>query len=119
VTKEWSPEGVIGVLGDDHARKILVLAHERPRSASELADRVGVSPPTVYRRTSALVEYGLLAEETRIDTTGNNYRVYSTAVDAVLIEVSDDDLTVRLRPRGLIDRFERFWSRLEHWDGDG
>lgn len=115
--KEWEPESLVEVFESETARRILALASAEPRSANELADRCGVSSPTVYRRVNALLEYDLLAEETRIDTDGNHYRTFETTVDRVCFEFGDGDVIPKVeRDEGgedIVDRFERFWSGLE------
>jgi len=53
--REWNTSDVFDVFGDELARRILVLASERPVSADELADLLYVSEPTVYGGLNALL----------------------------------------------------------------
>ncbi|MUW14500.1 HTH domain-containing protein [Halorubrum sp. CBA1125] len=49
MAKEWDPETVFDVFGREEIRGILALADEEPMSAEDLAARLSVSQPTVYR----------------------------------------------------------------------
>lgn len=114
--KEWDPESLVEVFESETARQILALASTEPRSANELADRCGVSSPTIYRRINALLAYDLLEEETRIDTDGNHYRTFETKISRISFEFEDGEVvpTVeREEEADIVDRFERFWSGLE------
>ncbi len=112
--KEWTPSDVFDVFGDALARRILVLASDRPRSADDLAERLSVSRPTVYRRVNALVDYDLLRVRPRIDGRGNHYQSYETTLRRVTFEIDDGgyNIDIAMRRR-LADQFESFWSDLE------
>jgi DNA-binding transcriptional ArsR family regulator len=112
--KEWTPENVLDVFGDSLARRILVIASERPVSAEELSENLDVSPPTVYRRLNALSEHDLLREDQQIDGDGNHYTAYETTLDRVAFEIEDGEYAIDVQLRqGLVEGFEAFWSDLD------
>lgn len=117
--KEWNPANVFDLFGDSLARRILVLATGDPVSVSDLAGRLDVSAPTVYRRTDALVEYDFLREHRQIDDQGNQYRVFETTVSRIEFGVGADGYDVDVeRDRNLVDRFDAFWSEFERESPD-
>lgn len=112
--KEWEPSDVFDVFGDDLARRILILASDRPLSADELADLLNVSEPTIYRRVNALIDYDLLAKQQEIDPEGNHYQTVETTLRKVVLEIEDGGYNVNLQMRqSLADQFESFWSDLD------
>lgn len=112
--KEWDPSDVFDVFGDTMARRILVLASERPLSADDLAEQLDVSRPTIYRRVNALRNYDLLRERQQIDADGNHYQRFETTLKRVTLEIGDGgyDVSLTMRQR-LADQFESFWNDLE------
>lgn len=117
--KEWKPATVLDVFGDPLCRKILILASEAPMSAPTLADELDVTPPTVYRRTEELTDYGLVSERRRVETDGHHYRVYETSLRRVEFEIADGEYEVDVeRRRDLTGTFESFWSGLEEASSD-
>lgn len=118
--KEWAPANVLDVFGDPVARAALVLASEQPRSASEIADELGVSDQTVYRRIDELLDLDLVQEHRRIGENGNQYIEYETMLDAVTFAIDGGGYDVDLRMRqDLTDDFEAMWSDLESATEDG
>lgn len=112
--KEWSPSDVFDVFGDELARRLLVLASDRPLSANELADQFDVSRPTIYRRLNALIDYDLLREQQEIDGDGNHYQVYETTLRRIAFEIEAGGYTIDMTMRqSLADQFESFWTGLE------
>ena len=109
VSADWDPQTVFDVLGDEEARRLLAAANLEPVSARELADGLGVSEATVYRRVDACTEYDLLAELTRVDDDGNHYTVYETRLQRACFEVEGGgyDVNVELR-RNPVDRLDEF-----------
>lgn len=91
---EWNPDTVFDVLSDERARQILVAAVESPKSAEELSERVVGSLSSLYRRIEVLTEYGLLAEETRLDPEGHHYCVYTVNCENIDISLSEDNITL-------------------------
>lgn len=114
MSKQWQPDDLFDVLCSDHARRILVAAERKARSASELAEYCDSSLPTIYRRVEALVEHDLLEEDLRIDPSGNHYSVYATNFEAVRFAVDSERFTVDVElKRDLVDRFGALWGDLE------
>ncbi|SFS12243.1 transcriptional regulator, ArsR family [Halomicrobium zhouii] len=120
MTNDWDPETLFDVLGSEEVRRILALADAEPMSASELADRLDASQPTVYRRVNVCEKYDLLAERSRVDGDGNHYKEYETTLQRICFEVEDGgfDVSISLR-HDLVDRFGDFWSDLERGGRDG
>lgn len=113
MSKEWEPETVFDVLESDVARRILVLASREPMSADELADGCDASLPTIYRRVNVLLEYDFLTEDRELDSDGNHYKTFETALERITFEIEGDGISVTLdRRRSLLDQFEDFWSDL-------
>lgn len=118
--KEWEPATVFDVFGDALARRILVLASDRPVAADDLAEQLDVSEPTVYRRVNTLFEYDLLSEDQAIDADGNHYKTYETALKRAAFEIEAGGYNVDLElRRSLADQFDAFWSDLERSGGPG
>lgn len=111
--KEWSPEGIFDLFGDDLTRQILVLASERPLSADEVSSTLDASRPTIYRRLNALLEYDLLKEQQQIDADGNHYKTFETTLHRVAFEIDDGgyNIDVQMR-RNIVDQFDGLWSDL-------
>lgn len=115
-----SPAAVLEVLGDPISRGVLVAAAERPVSADSLAAELDVALSTVYRRTNRLTSYGLLDAEYRIGENGSQYRVFETALERVVFEFDGAACSVDVtKQRGLVDRFESFWTEFESSSPDG
>ena len=111
--KEWDPAGVFDLFGDDLARRILVVASERPLSADELAQSLDTSHPTVYRRINALLEYDLVTEQQQIDAEGNHYKTFETTLNRIAFEIDDGGYNIDIQMRqSLVEQFDGFWSDL-------
>jgi predicted transcriptional regulator len=54
-------EGVVELLGDDYACRLVVALSEEPMPAVELAEECEMSRPTVYRRLNRLADHGLVS----------------------------------------------------------
>lgn len=112
--KEWEPSDVFDVFGDALARRILVLASDRPLSADDLAQQLEVSRPTIYRRVNALIDYDLLRESEQIDVKGNNYQSFETTLQRVTFEIDNGGYNIDLTMRqSLAEQFDSFWTGLE------
>ena len=107
------PDAVFELAADDTARRILSAASEEPRSASELAERCGVSKPTVYRRIETLRDHGLVEGNLRISRAGDHHEEFETTVDRVCLKF-EDGLSVDVRvDRDFVDKFAALWEDLE------
>lgn len=112
--KQWDPATVLDVFGDKLARRILVLASDRPVAAHDLAEQLDVSEPTIYRRVNSLLEYDLVRVNQEIDTDGNHYKTYETALKRASFEIESGGYNIDLElRRSLANQFDAFWSDLE------
>lgn len=120
MSTEWEPDSVFDVLGNEEVRRILAVANLEPVSARDLADGLGVSEATIYRRVDACEEYDLLTETVRVDEDGNHYKVYETNLKRACFEVEGGgyDVNIELR-RDLVDQFNDFWRGLGDGGDDG
>ena len=117
MARDWDPESVFDVLGNEQVRKILALTSVKPMSVQDLAENLDSSRPTVYRRVNACQEYDLVAEDTQIDGDGNHYNVYEANLERITFELEEGGFNVDIELRhDLVDQFGDFWSDLE---GDG
>lgn len=118
--KEWSPANILDLFGDSIARAILILANTDPVAVNEIAERLDVSNPTVYRRIDPLVDANLLEEKRQIDQDGNQHKVYKTILDEVTFKIEGDSYTVDTQiNQDLADDFESMWSDLESTNRSG
>lgn len=114
VSKDWDPDSLFEVFGDELVRQILVVANERPIAAETITEHSEASLPTVYRRLNTLEELDLLRQRRRIDDDGNQYQEYETTLQRVSFELEDRGFDVDVRVRSdLSDQFEAFWDELD------
>lgn len=114
VEKEWTPASLLDVFGDRIARATLVVANQQPRSVEDIANTLGVSKQTIYRRVDELVDSDLLKEHQRFGPDGNQRVEYETIMDEVTLTVDDDGYTVDVQVRqDLSEDFGDMWSDLE------
>lgn len=106
-------EEVLDAIGDPYAREVLAEVCRQPTSAKEIADALGHSRETVYRRLNLLQDHDLVSARLEIAKDGNHYQIYESAFDSVLISVEDDEYDVRIYRRDdLPDRFSDLWEEL-------
>lgn len=111
--KEWDPDDVFDLFGDETARRILVLASDDPVSADDLAAALDTSHPTVYRRINALSDHGLLTDNQEIDSEGNHFKTFETTVDRISFVLEKGGCSVDVKPRqSLVEQFDSLWSDL-------
>lgn len=112
--KEWSPASILDIFGDSIARATLIMASEHAVTVPDIADRLGVSPPTVYRRIDPLVDANLLEERLRVDEAGKQPKQYETILDEVTLSIEDGSYTVDIQvDQDIADDFESMWADLE------
>lgn len=112
--KEWSPSDVFDVFGDSLSRQILIMASEQPMAADDLAERLQVSEPTIYRRLNALIDYDLLRVDREVNTGGNDYKTVETTLRRVAFEIENGGYTIDLQMRqSIASQFESFWTDLD------
>lgn len=105
----------LDVLTDETALTIFRCVHERPRSAQTLEDICDASLKTIYRRTEALQEAGLISSVTQIDEDGGHYTAYTTAVEEVEISIKPDDpaVEVNIQRGDDVKQFVSVWRELK------
>ncbi|MDY6819215.1 MAG: helix-turn-helix domain-containing protein [Halobacteriales archaeon] len=112
-SKEWHPDSIFALLTDEIARDILPAVYDEPASASELADQLDVSLPTIYRRINALTEYDLLTRQLATDPAGNQYHQYKTTLHQCILTVEDGEVQIQLKGRSdIAAQFETLWTDL-------
>lgn len=95
----WDADSVFDLLGNELARKILVLTSEETLSAEELAKHCDASQPTVYRRLDALESYDMVTEKLRYDADGNHRSAYECRLEELRFGVEDGGFTVDIELR--------------------
>lgn len=115
---------LLDVLSDEYAREILAATSVSPMSAYEIAEKCDMSPPTVYRRIERLQAFGLVDEATRVEPSGNDYKVYSATLREVSLSLDDgtfEAIVDRIEPEEAFpganeddpaDRFTKMWEGL-------
>ena len=110
---ELDPDKVFELAADETARCILRTASEGPKAASDIADRCGVSPATVYRQVDTLRDHGLVSGDLRISTGGDHHEVFETTVEEICLQF-DGGLIVDVRiDRDFVDKFAALWEDIE------
>lgn len=84
-------------------------------TATELSDQCGMSLSTVYRRTDALEEAGLLESQTEIDEQGNHTDQYLARLQRLTIELNEGTYDVTLSTESLTHEFANAFTDL--WEG--
>lgn len=87
---------ILGVLGDEYARKIIKETSDRPMSAKELTQTLNISQPTISRRLRTLTDLGLVSEESHLEPGGHHYSVYQATLKEITVRVEDEDFVVRI-----------------------
>lgn len=114
---------LLDVLSDEYARDILAATSIKPMSAQQLADECEMSKPTVYRRVERLRAHGLLEEQTKVQTSNNNYSVYTATLSEVSITLNAGSFEAALQctdeesfpgesENDTADRFTKMWEDL-------
>jgi DNA-binding transcriptional ArsR family regulator len=113
VDEASSVEDLLDTLGDERARDLLEAAAAEPQSAKQLAERCGMSLPTVYRRLELLEEHALVTERTKVAEDGNHYNVYECNFESTVITLDEDgyDVTV-YRRENAPSKFSQLWDEL-------
>lgn len=110
---ESSIEEILNTIGDEHARTVLASVSRKPGSAKELAERLELSQPTIYRRLELLEENDLITNRTLVADDGNHYKEYECNFNSTVISLDDDEYDVRIfREENLPDRFSKLWDEL-------
>ena len=111
-SSEWCPLDVLGVFVDPIARVALPIAGRESVAVPDVAGKLDVSTPAVYRRTEPLVDPNPRDEHRRIDRHGTEHGEYETKLDEVTFAVEDGNCTVDVRvDRNLTDDLESVGAR--------
>lgn len=82
---------LLSSLSSDTARNILTALHDRPSTASELADRVDTSLQNARHHLGNLQETGLVrVAETRYSSKGREMNVYAPSEDPMVVFVGNE-----------------------------
>jgi DNA-binding transcriptional ArsR family regulator len=85
-------ERLIGSLSSDTARSILTALHERPSTASELAERIDTSVQNVRHHLKNLQDAGAITvSDTRYSVKGREMNVYAPTDDSLVVCVGRQD----------------------------
>lgn len=87
-------EELLALLSDDHAREILQSVSSEALPAREIADRVDLSRPTVYRRLNRLESAGLVTMSMSYDPDGHHRKQYRTTLEEVVLSMDGGRLVV-------------------------
>ena len=79
---------ILEAMADGDCRAILGATADAPRSAAELSTTCGIPISTIYRKVDILTETGLLAERTRIRSSGPNCSEYALRVRTVHVDLA-------------------------------
>ncbi len=108
-----SIEEILDTIGDEHARTVLASISREPGSAKELAARLELSQPTIYRRLDLLEKNDLIKHQTLVADDGNHYKEFRCNFNSTVISLEDDEYDVRIyREENLPDRFSSLWDDL-------
>lgn len=106
-------EEILDTIGDENTRTVLAAISQQPRSAKELAEDLGISKATVYRRIESLQEHDLVKDQTLVAEDGNHYKQYHCNFNSTVISLEGDEYDVRIfREENLPDRFSQLWDEL-------
>lgn len=101
---------------DRRTIKILHETDRKPCSVQDLAEVCDASGPTLYRHINTLLDHDLVEKETKIDSEGNHYTVYTNNIQRATIEIhpATEEVTVDLSHRDSVDQFKRLWKEMKH-----
>ena len=107
-------EGLLALLDDEYARRILIETSTQPMSAKDLAEACDASLPTIYRRIDRLSEQNLLAERKEFGDEGRHYSVYEATLNRVTLELEDGEFSadIATEPPDAADRFTQMWEDI-------
>jgi len=84
-TTDVAPTTLLELLDDEYARGILEATVEEAVPARELAERLGASRATVYRRLERLEEAGLIEPAMTYDADGYHRKVFRATLRSVTL----------------------------------
>lgn len=100
-------------IGDPSSRDILARIGRGTCSAKQISADLDLSSSTVYRRTTLHEDNGLVDSRLELGHKGDQFKVYKTTVDCVIISVESDEYDVGIyRQDDLSDRFADLWNEV-------
>lgn len=93
-TDRLSDSALLSVLSDETCEDVLTALENGPLTVAELHTELGVPVSTLYRKVDALVDVGLITEQTRFQPDGNHKSEYVRSVSELSIDVSLADARV-------------------------
>jgi DNA-binding transcriptional ArsR family regulator len=90
---EHAPDGdpaeLLALLDAEYTLAILETLREGPKPARTVADAVGASRPTVYRRLNRLRDAGLVADRIGFDDGGRQRTIFEATLETLTVDVAD------------------------------
>lgn len=83
-------ETVLTALQDERCRRILSEIETQALSADELTEQLQLPMSTTYRKIGQLTDASLVAERTRVQSSGHHRNEYVRIVDDVDVSVAGD-----------------------------
>jgi DNA-binding Lrp family transcriptional regulator len=85
------------VMNDEYAARILVWAIEKPRTAAEMSDNLGIPISACYNRIRMLEGFGLLkCVEMKLSASGKRIAVYQSMLKKASIFLERGEVRVKL-----------------------
>ncbi|WP_415379443.1 ArsR/SmtB family transcription factor [Halosimplex sp. TS25] len=81
---------LLSILGDEYARGVLSALGDESLPARAIAERSGVSRPTVYRRLDRLERAGIVSASMAIHPDGQHRKEFRVVLDEVEISLPDE-----------------------------
>lgn len=114
-----SPEELLDVLGHECSRRILSETKDQPMTAKQLSERCPVSTTTVYRHINALLDCGLLHQETAVRADRAGTKFYEPTFDFIEITLGDDGFQAEISTeRSAVERFASLFDATRTNDVD-
>lgn len=87
---------LLAVLAEEYTGEILATLGDESMPAREIAERAGVSRPTVYRRLNRLEAVGAVETATVLSPGGQHRKEFQIALDEIEFPLVYDDVEPRL-----------------------
>ncbi len=86
---DGDPGELLALLDAEYTLAILEAVRDGPKPARAVADAVGASRPTVYRRLNRLRDVGLVVDRIGFDDQGRQRTVFEATLDTITVDVAD------------------------------
>jgi len=87
-------EEALSMLGDNYAREILTVISTDPLPAREIADRLGASRATVYRRLNRLESAGVVRATMSYHPDGHHRKQFQADFERLVLSIDTGDIDV-------------------------